>query len=155
MRGSLLLLASMAALLGACGGASTMPENASGEVNLRNLAATDTSRPRPAGFQVQGDLIPTPSDTQSRYYLLRERATLNGPIVAIIRQERGDRVAYSRSETDCARRLFHVVGTGTTRGQVETDIAYDGPLRSIDGLPLREELARFICDRSKRPLGAG
>lgn len=126
------------------------PDNAT--VSLRNLAATAEARARPAGFQVQGHLIPTPSDTSSRYYLLRERTTLGGTIIAIVRQERGDRVAYARTETDCGRRLFHIVGTGPTRGTVETDVAHDGPLRPIAGLPLRQELASFVCGRAKTPL---
>ena len=129
-------------------------DHANEHVNLRNLIDTEEAGARPARLKVAGDAIPTRSDRSSRYFLLRTRATAAGPIVSIIRQERGDKVVYARTETDCARRLFHVVGTADRRSRVETDQAHDGPLRPIAGLPLREELARFICERSNQPLAA-
>lgn len=123
-------------------------------VSLRNLAETEVARPAPATLRIRGRLIPTPSDTQSRYYLLRERKALTDTHIAIIRQERGNRVAYARAEVDCEKRLFHVLGTGPNRALVETNIVHDGPLRPIKGLPLREELARYVCETAGTPLKA-
>lgn len=123
-------------------------------VSLRNLAATDVAAPAPATYTVKGDLIPTPSDTASRYFLLRERRAVGGNVIAILRQEHAGRVAYARTEIDCGKRLFHVLGVASKRALAETNIAYDGPLRPIAGLPLREELASFICTRSGSPLTA-
>jgi hypothetical protein len=125
-----------------------------GTVSIRNLAETDTAVPARGPDRVQGRLIPTPSDTSSRYFLLRERKALTDTHIAIIRQERGDRVAYARAEVDCNRRLFHVLGVGPNRALVETNIAHDGPLRPIAGLPLREEMARFVCEAAGTPLKA-
>ena len=123
-------------------------------ISLRNLAETNIAAPAPATFTVKGDLIPTPSDTASRYFLLRERRAIGGNIIAILRQEHAGRVAYARTEIDCGKRLFHVLGVASKRALAETNIAYDGPLRPIAGLPLREELARFFCNASGTPLGA-
>lgn len=121
--------------------------NDSGVV-LRNLAAID-NRPGDADrYPIEGDLIPTPSDTASRYYLLRQRKAVTGNIVAIIKQQQGARAAYARVELDCAANQFHVLGVGDRRSKAETDIAYDGPLRSTDGLPLRQELSAFVCDKA-------
>ncbi|WP_315760632.1 hypothetical protein [Sphingomonas sp. Y38-1Y] len=139
-----------ATTLAACGTSDASTDN--GTVVLRNLADTEVAAPRPEHLKIVGQLIPTPSDSQSRYYLLRHRTTLVGTSIAIMRQEKGDRVAYARTEVDCARRLFHVVGVASTRGRVESDVAHDGPLRSIHGLPLREELAAYVCERSGTPL---
>jgi hypothetical protein len=140
------------AMLGACGGAQT----AEGEnITLRNLVDSDVAGdPRP-GYVLEGELVPTPSDRQSRYYLLRSRQTPTGTRIAILRQEKGERIAYSRNEIDCGRRLFHVLGVGDTRGGAEADIVYDGPLRSVAGLPLREELADYICEKAGTPLATG
>ena len=74
------------------------------------------------------------------------------PIVAILREERGGRVAYARAEVDCGRRLFHVLGVGASRASAEVAIAHDGPLRPMAGLPLREELGGYICRRTGTPL---
>ncbi len=123
-------------------------------VSIRNLAETEVARAARAPDRIQGRLIPTPSDPQSRYYLLRERKALTDTHIAIIRQERGGRIAYARAELDCDKRLFHVLGTGPNRALVETNIAHDGPLRPIKGLPLREELATFVCQVAGTPLKA-
>lgn len=122
------------------------------QVVLRNLTETEVARPKPEYEPIQGELIPTPSDPAGQYYLLRHRTTLVDTTIAILREEKGGRVAYARTEVDCARRLFHVVGVASTRGRVESDVAHDGPLRSISGLPLRQELAGYICDRAGTPL---
>lgn len=140
-----------AMLLGACGTSDATGYDG-GTVVLRNLAESEVAAPRPERLKIVGERIPTPSDSRSDYYLLRHQTTLAGTSIAIIRQELGDRVAYARTEVDCERRLFHVVGVASTRGRVESDVAHDGPLRSIHGMPLREELARYVCDRSGTPL---
>ena len=148
-----------ATLLAACSGeqpASTntdmMTENG---VSLRNLAETDVAVPKPAQLTVKGRLIPTPSDPTSRHFLLRERKAVGGTIIAILRQEHDGKIAYARTETDCANRLFHVLGVGPNRALVETNVAHDGPLRPIKGLPLREELATYVCAASGTPLAKG
>ncbi|MES3152593.1 hypothetical protein [Sphingomonas faeni] len=149
-----------AMLLSACSGQQptndaandAMPENG---VSLRNLTETDVAVPKPEQLTVKGRLIPTPSDPTSRHFLLRERKAVGGTIIAILRQEHGGKVAYARTETDCAKRLFHVLGVGPNRALVETNIAHDGPLRPIKGLPLREELATYVCDASGTPLAKG
>jgi hypothetical protein len=148
-----------ATLLAACSGeqpATTntdmMTENG---VSLRNLAETDVAVPKPDQMTVKGRLIPTPSDPTSRHFLLRERKAVGGTIIAILRQEHAGKVAYARTETDCANRLFHVLGVGPNRALVETNIAHDGPLRPIKGLPLREELATYVCEASGTPLAEG
>ncbi len=146
-----------AMLLSACSGQQptndtandAMPENG---VSLRNLTETDVAVPKPEQLTVKGRLIPTPSDPTSRHFLLRERKAVGGTIIAILRQEHGGKVAYARTETDCAKRLFHVLGVGPNRALVETNIAHDGPLRPIKGLPLREELATYVCNASGTPL---
>ena len=86
-----------ALLLGACG-TSDASSNDGGTVVLRNLAETEVAAPKPAKLDIVGDLIPTPSDTRSDYYLLRHRSTLAGTSIAIIRQEHDDRVAYARTD---------------------------------------------------------
>jgi hypothetical protein len=160
MQMKLLTAAAMLAAVGlgtlvSCGEAPSAHMGPDGNgVSLRNLADTPVAidkdeQPRRL---VQGTLVPTPSDTKSRHYLLRERKALNGTIIAVLREERGEKVAYSRVEVDCQRRLFHVLGVGSSRAKVEVTRAYDGPLRSIEGLPLRQELAAFVCERSKTPL---
>ncbi len=148
-----------ATLLAACSGeqpattnSDTMTENG---VSLRNLAETDVAVPKPEQLTVKGRLIPTPSDPTSRHFLLRERKAVGGTIIAILRQEHDGKVAYARTETDCANRLFHVLGVGPNRALVETNVAHDGPLRPIKGLPLREELATYVCNASGTPLAKG
>ncbi len=148
-----------ATLLAACSGeqpattnSDTMTENG---VSLRNLAETDVAVPKPEQLTVKGRLIPTPSDSTSRHFLLRERKAVGGTIIAILRQEHDGKVAYARTETDCANRLFHVLGVGPNRALVETNVAHDGPLRPIKGLPLREELATYVCNASGTPLAKG
>ncbi len=122
-------------------------------VSLRNLVETEVAAPvRDRNFRLQGTLIPTPSDLQSRHFLLRERRTVGGTVIAILREERGDRIAYARTEVDCQRRLFHVLGVGPSRATAEVATVYDGPLRPMAGLPLREELGGFICERAGTPL---
>jgi len=159
------LALAVASVLGvsACSGAASTNADANGSgatndsgeamVSLRNLGESNVAAPAPATFTVKGDLIPTPSDTASRYFLLRERRAIGGTVIAIIRQEHDGRVAYARTEVDCGNRLFHVLGVASRRSLVETTIAYDGPLRPIAGLPLREELATYVCKRSNIPLG--
>ena len=145
-----------ATLLAACSGeppattnSDTMTENG---VSLRNLAETEVAVPKPEQLTVKGRLIPTPSDPTSRHFLLRERKAVGGTIIAILRQEHEGKVAYARTETDCGKRLFHVLGVGPNRALVETNVAHDGPLRPIKGLPLREELATYVCNASGTPL---
>ena len=142
-------------LVTACSGGSE-PADAPNEgngVSLRNLADTEVAVPAgDRNFRLQGTLIPTPSDLQSRHFLLRERRAVGGNVIAILREERGDRIAYARTEVDCARRLFHVLGVGPSRATAEVATVYDGPLRPMAGLPLREELGSFICERAGTPL---
>jgi hypothetical protein len=158
---TLALAVAGATLLAACSGeqpantttnADTMADNG---VSLRNLAETDIAVPKPEQMTVKGRLIPTPSDPTSRHFLLRERKAIGGTIIAILRQEHDGKVAYARTEVDCAKRLFHVLGVGPNRALVETNIAPDGPLRPIEGLPLREELATYVCQASGTPLAKG
>ncbi|MDP1026130.1 hypothetical protein Q5H91_02810 [Sphingomonas sp. KR1UV-12] len=139
----------------ACSGGAPGSDTADegNRVSLRNLTESEVaSSAADREFRLKGTLVPTPSDTRSRHFLLRERRTITGNIVAILREERGDKVAYARTEVDCARRLFHVLGVGPSRASAEVATTYDGPLRPITGLPLREELASFICERSGTPL---
>lgn len=142
----------MAGLLAGCGTSDASSHDDGSRVVLRNLAETEIAAPKPDYLKIQGELVPTPSDEASLYYLLRRHRTLNDTEIAILRQEKNGRVAYARTEMDCARRLFHVVGVASTRGRVESNVAHDGPLRSISGLPLRQELARHICEKAGTPL---
>ncbi|TCP66368.1 hypothetical protein [Sphingomonas sp. PP-CE-1G-424] len=148
-----------AALLAACSGEQPATINTDAMVDngvsLRNLAETEVAVPKPEQLTVKGRLIPTPSDPTSRHFLLRERKAVGGTIIAILRQEHDGKVAYARTETDCGKRLFHVLGVGPNRALVETNVAHDGPLRPIKGLPLREELATYVCDASGTPLAKG
>lgn len=141
--------------LAACGTPQDDVATDGNGVSLRNLGDTNVATPAPERFTVQGRLIPTPSDTASRYYLLRDRTAVGGTTIAIIRQEHAGRVAYARTEVDCARRLFHVLGVAPNRALVETESAYDGPLRPVSGLPLREELATYVCRAAGTPLPGG
>ena len=158
VNGKMVAALTAALMMGACSG-GTEPGNVAGEgngVSLRNLAETEVAAPAgDRNFRLQGTLIPTPSDLQSRHFLLRERRAVGGNIIAILREERGDRVAYARTEVDCARRLFHVLGVGPSRATAEVATVYDGPLRPMAGLPLREELGAFICERAGTPLARG
>lgn len=140
----------VALLASACSGAS---EPQDGNVSIRNLIETDEAAQARDGYRLEGDLMATPSDTQSRYYLLRNRTTPTSTVVAIIRQERGDRIAYARAEVNCGERLFHVLGVGSSRGEAEADIAYDGPLRPTEGLPLRAEMGRVVCEAAGKSFG--
>jgi hypothetical protein len=154
---TLALAVAGATLLAACSGeqpATTMSNDAMVDngVSLRNLAETEVAVPKPEQLTVKGRLIPTPSDPTSRHFLLRERKAASGTIIAILRQEHDGKVAYARTETDCGKRLFHVLGVGPNRALVETNVAHDGPLRPIQGLPLREELATYVCAASGTPL---
>ena len=149
-----------ATMLAACSGeqpATTVSNDAMVDngVSLRNLAETEVAVPKPEQLTVKGRLIPTPSDPTSRHFLLRERKAASGTIIAILRQEHEGKVAYARTETDCGKRLFHVLGVGPNRALVETNVAHDGPLRAIKGLPLREELATYVCNASGTPLAKG
>jgi hypothetical protein len=122
-------------------------------LTLRNLTETNMAAPIRESYPIEGDLIPTPSDTRTRYYLLRHRApVLSGTVIALLREERGKVAAYARVEIDCAKRLFHIVGVGNRRAFAETSFKRDGPLRPIDGYPLRREIAAFVCDRHGTPL---
>ncbi|KQM22935.1 hypothetical protein ASE73_01495 [Sphingomonas sp. Leaf24] len=140
-----------AALLTACGtsGDSAPSTNATEQVDLRHLVETEIAGNGIERYPLEGTVIPTPSDKQSRYELLRQRKTAVGTTIAILRQQRGDRFVYARTEVDCERDLFHVVGVADTRAHVETNVAHDGPLRPTAGLPLRQELSRFICQRAQ------
>jgi hypothetical protein len=149
-----MMVAAAGLAVAGCSNAAQGDEAAGGNVSLRNLAASEVAAPAPERLRVQGTLIPTPSDPQSRHFLLRERRAIGGNIIAILREERGGRVAYARTEVDCARRLFHVVGVGSSRATAEVATADDGPLRSMAGLPLREELGGYICKRAGTPLAA-
>ncbi len=148
-----------ATLLAACSGEQPATTNTDAMVDngvsLRNLAETEVAVPKPEQLTVKGRLIPTPSDPTSRHFLLRERKAVGGTIIAILRQEHDGKVAYARTETDCANRLFHVLGVGPNRALVETNVAHDGSLRPIKGLPLREELATYVCNASGTPLAKG
>ena len=148
-----------ATLLAACSGEQPATNNTDAMVDngvsLRNLAETEVAVPKPEQLTVKGRLIPTPSDPTSRHFLLRERKAASGTIIAILRQEHDGKVAYARTETDCGKRLFHVLGVGPNRALVETNVAHDGPLRPIKGLPLREELAMYVCNASGTPLAKG
>lgn len=149
-----------ATLLAACSGqqpATTTTNDAMADngVSLRNLAETDTAVPARDTYTVKGKLIPTPSDPTSRHYLLRDRLAVGGTTIAILRQEHDGKIAYSRAEVDCGRRLFHVLGVGPNRALVETNVAHDGLLRPIEGLPLREEIATYVCNASGTPLAKG
>ncbi|PTW45559.1 hypothetical protein C8J25_107243 [Sphingomonas faeni] len=157
---TLALAVAGATLLAACSGeqpATTTSNDAMVDngVSLRNLAETEVAVPKPEQLTVKGRLIPTPSDPTSRHFLLRERKAASGTIIAILRQEHEGKVAYARTETDCGKRLFHVLGVGPNRALVETNVAHDGPLRPIKGLPLREELAKYVCEASGTPLAKG
>lgn len=122
-------------------------------VSLRNLTNTSASAEERDNYTVQGHLIPTPSDPTARYYVLfQKEVLLDDTIVAVLREERNHRISYARVELDCNKRLFHVVGVGNRRSFAETDVAYDGPLRPIEGLPLRQELAASICQTNRTPL---
>lgn len=140
------------ALLAACGNsAAPPPEATSNTVDLRHLVETEVAGNGIERYPLEGVEIPTPSDPQSRYEVLRQRKTAAGTIIAILRQQRGDRYVYARTELDCERNLFHVVGVADTRAHVETHVAHDGPLRPTSGLPLRQELSSFICQRASAP----
>lgn len=140
------------ALLAACGNsAAPVPEATSNTVDLRHLVETEVAGNGIERYPLEGVEIPTPSDPQSRYEVLRQRKTAAGTIIAILRQQRGDRYVYARTELDCERNLFHVVGVADTRAHVETNVAHDGPLRPTSGLPLRQELSSFICQRASAP----
>ena len=153
---TLALAVAGATLLAACSGeqpaTNTTDARVDNGVSLRNLAETEVAVPKPEQLTVKGRLIPTPSDPTSRHFLLRERKAVGGTIIAILRQEHDGKVAYARTETDCGNRLFHVLGVGPNRALVETNVAHDGPLRPIKGLPLREELATYVCAASGTPL---
>ncbi|KQN05653.1 MULTISPECIES: hypothetical protein [Sphingomonas] len=156
---TLALAVAGATLLAACSGeqpaTNTTDAMVDNGVSLRNLAETEVAVPKPEQLTVKGRLIPTPSDPTSRHFLLRERKAASGTIIAILRQEHDGKVAYARTETDCGKRLFHVLGVGPNRALVETNVAHDGPLRPIKGLPLREELATYVCNASGTPLAKG
>jgi hypothetical protein len=143
----------LAGALSACGSSEAM-DTGGEKLVIRNLVETEVAAPHPDHYKIQGELIPTPSDDKSQYYLLRQRKTMAGTNIAIMRQERGDKVAYARTEVDCGQRLFHVVGVANSRIRVESDAHHDGPLRSIEGLPLRQELANYVCQKSGTPLAA-
>lgn len=135
-------------LLAACGTAPAPEAAMDNRVDLRHLVETEVAGNGIERYPLEGAEIPTPSDAQSRYEVLRQRRTAAGTIIAILRQQRGDRFVYARTELDCERNLFHVVGVADTRAHVETNVAHDGPLRPTEGLPLRQELSRFICARA-------
>lgn len=140
-------------LLAACGAPTAPAPEATmnNTVDLRHLVETEVAGNGIERYPLEGVEIPTSSDAQSRYEVLRQRRTAAGTIIAILRQQRGDRFVYARTELDCERNLFHVVGVADTRAHVETNVAHDGPLRPTEGLPLRQELSRFICARATAP----
>lgn len=141
------------ALLTACGNSAPPEAQATmtSTVDLRHLVETEVAGNGIERYPLEGVEIPTPSDPQSRYEVLRQRRTAADTIIAILRQQRGDRFVYARTELDCDRDLFHVVGVGDTRAHVETNVAHDGPLRPTADLPLRQELSSFICQRASAP----
>ncbi|MHA6724168.1 hypothetical protein [Sphingomonas sp. RS2018] len=148
------------AALGVTSACSGAPDDADANavaqnVSLRNLTET-VGTPVKAAAQDQGDLIPTPSDKDGRHYLLRQRTPLTGDtIFGNLREERGGKVAYSRIELSCEKRQFRIVSVGQRRTTVEFKKNGDGPLRPIDGLPLREDIAAFVCERAGTPLAKG
>ncbi len=144
-----LVIGAVALTLGACSGNATeeAANNQEAAIVLRDLAASNVSSPAPPELKIPGVEMTTPSDTRSKYFLLRQRPTVIGQTIAIIRQELNGRVAYARLELNCEQRLLHVVGVADTRARVETSVAYDGPLRPVEGLPLRGEMLDFICKR--------
>jgi len=146
----LCLALAAAASVSACGDAtSAPPENI--QVDMRNLV--DTLDPAPGlNHHRGGELIPTPSDTASRYYLIHTRTPLAGPNISIVRQDRGERTVFARVETDCAARRLLIASVGVTRSEVESRVAGNLQLRPIEGRPLREEMATFICDHAGTPL---
>lgn len=149
------LIVVLAATLAACSSANGSNSQAGADPNmtLRKLVETEHAAvPRSRDFPLKGDRVATPSDALSDYYLLRARTAVTGKVIAILRQERGNRVAYARTETDCRNRRMHILGVGPTRADAEVAIVHDGPLRSIEGLPLRVELATAICESTGTPL---
>ncbi|HET9511774.1 MAG TPA: hypothetical protein VFO80_11555, partial [Sphingomonas sp.] len=91
------------AMLAACGtSANTITaEDKVERVDLRHLVETDVAGDGIERYPLEGVVIPTPSDDQSRYELLRQRRTAAGTTIAILRQQRGDRFVYARTELDC------------------------------------------------------
>jgi hypothetical protein len=154
---SMLTVLTAAALLATAGCSSQAADTTheSADLRLRNLTETTTAAPRRANYQIEGDLIPTPSDSRTRYYLLSQRSPLlAGTVIAVLREERGDKAAYARVEVACDKRQFHIVGVGNRRSFAETSVTRDGPLRSIESFPLRQEIAAFVCDKHGTPLAA-
>lgn len=145
----------MAATLTACSSSSADGgQSAAGRsVTLRTLTQSDYAVvPRSRDFALKGQKVATPSDPHSNHYVLRVRTAVTGNVVAMLREERGARVAYSRTETDCRTGRMHILGVGSTRREAEVASIDDGPLRPMTGLPLRRELARAICERAGTPL---
>lgn len=123
-------------------------------VTLRNLIDTDvaTQDPDRSLMRLQGEPVPTPSDRQTNYFLLRQRTAIGGTVVAMLREERGNRVAYARMEIDCKARLFRIAGVGSDRAGAEIAKVDGQALRSMAGLPLRVDLATYICRQAGTPL---
>ncbi|SOB86967.1 hypothetical protein SAMN06297144_2086 [Sphingomonas guangdongensis] len=148
-------IAAAAALSLLAAGCSSEPAASANDsdLKLRTLTMTNMAAPLRPSYPIEGDLIPTPSDQRTRYYLLQHRRPiLAGTVVALLREEKGNKAAYARVEIDCAKRLFHIVGVGNRRAFAETSFKRDGPLRSMAGFPLREEIARYVCERQGTPL---
>lgn len=145
----------LSAAAAACSPGAAEPQGSGSAqtVSLRHLTETSVAAPARDHYTIHGDLIPTPSHPDASFYLLRQRQPmLTGTIVAILREERAGKIAYARVEVDCAKRLFHVLGVGNRRSFAELAIAQDGPLRPIEGLPLRQELSSFVCQKNGTPL---
>lgn len=145
----------MAATLSACSSSSADSGQAAAgpPVTLRTLADSGYATvPQSRDFALKGQKVATPSDPRSDHYVLRVRTAVTGNVIAMLREERGARVAYARTETDCSTGRMHILGVGSTRGEAEVAHVEDGPLRPMKGLPLRQELARAICERSGTPL---
>lgn len=127
--------------------------NTAEPVTLRNLTSSEVARvPESRAFPLKGERVATPSDPATAYYLLRVRTAVTGNVIALLREERGPRIAYARTETDCRTARMRIAGVGDTRGRAETADAPEEALRPIEGLPLRVELATAICAHSGLPL---
>lgn len=145
---ALLLLAASA-----CSAGSQQYTQSHTDLRLRNLTQGHVAAPLRDSYPVKGDFIPTPSDTQTRYFLIHQRAPLFGnTVVALLREEGQGKAAYARVEMDCGRRMFHIIGIGNRRSFAETSTNSEGPLRPIRNEPLREEIASFVCAQHGTPL---
>lgn len=146
-------LAIIAVAITACSTQASNQADDDPELTLRNLTESNVAAPLHDSYPIEGRLIPTPSDRKTQYYLLRHRIPMaTGTVVALIREETGDKAAYARVEVDCGKRLFRIAGVANRRSFAETSFKSDGPLRPLNGFPLRQEIATFVCERQGTPL---